>query len=144
MSSEGKPSSMDKRDSLGVARDVVHLESADPNPDGDSTSSQTDEGGKNEKIVRLKTDLFVLPLLASIYFLAQMGRSDLGNAKVAGLDEDFGLTPDMYSNVASIFIVGYLIFQLPGTLLLRRIGPSIQARSSIPYHAMSTFLSTVY
>lgn len=77
-------------------------------------------------MVKLKTDLFILPLLASIYFLAQMGRSDLGNAKVAGLDDDLSLTPDMYSNVASIFIAGYLVFQLPGTLLLRQIGPSFQ------------------
>lgn len=79
-------------------------------------------------MVKLKTDLFILPLLASIYFLAQMGRSDLGNAKVAGLDDDLSLTPDMYSNVASIFIAGYLVFQLPGTLLLRQIGPSFQVR----------------
>lgn len=128
MSSMDKPSSTGKSDSPSISRDVVHLESADPGLNGDGTSTETDEGGKTERIVRLKTDLFVLPLLASIYFLAQMGRSDLGNAKVAGLDEDFGLTPDMYSNVASIFIVGYLIFQLPGTLLLRRIGPSIQVR----------------
>lgn len=117
-----------KRDSLGTSKDVVHLETADPQQGRDEESIDTEQNAKSEGRVKLKTDLFVLPLLASIYFLAQMGRSDLGNAKVAGLDEDFGLTPDMYSNVASIFLVGYLLFQLPGTLLLRRIGPSIQAR----------------
>lgn len=85
-----------------------------------------------ERRVKLKTDLFILPLLSSIYFLAQMGRSDLGNAKVAGLDDDLGLTPDMYSSVASIFIVGYLIFQLPGTLLLRQIGPALQVMANTP------------
>ena len=111
---------------------MVHLETADPQQGRDGESIDTEQNAKSEGRVKLKTDLFVLPLLASIYFLAQMGRSDLGNAKVAGLDEDFGLTPDMYSNVASIFLVGYLLFQLPGTLLLRRIGPSIQARPILP------------
>ena len=123
------PLSTEKRDSPRTSKDAVHLETADPQRSRDEESVETEHNAKSEWRVKLKTDLFVLPLLASIYFLAQMGRSDLGNAKVAGLDEDFGLTPDMYSNVASIFLVGYLVFQLPGTLLLREIGPSIQVRS---------------
>lgn len=54
------------------------------------------------------------------------GRSDLGNAKIMGMDEELGLSPGQYSNVASIFQVGYLIFQLPATLLVRKIGPPFQ------------------
>lgn len=54
------------------------------------------------------------------------GRSDLANAKVAGMDKDLRLTAQMYSNVSSIFLVGYILFQLPGTLLLRKIGPPRQ------------------
>lgn len=129
--------STEKPDSRSTSRDAVHIESAEPQlqapqqhpPGEDAALEILDPDGKLEKRAKLKTDLFILPLLASIYFLAQMGRSDLGNAKVAGLDEDLSLTPDMYSNVASIFIVGYLVFQLPGTLLLRQIGPPLQVRS---------------
>ncbi|KAI0010755.1 putative pantothenate transporter [Xylariaceae sp. FL0662B] len=42
------------------------------------------------------------------------------------MDEELGLTHDDYQNIASIFYVGYLVFQLPGTLLLRMIGPPRQ------------------
>lgn len=42
------------------------------------------------------------------------------------MDRDLKLTPKMYSNAASIFLVGYLVFQLPGTLLVRKIGPPLQ------------------
>ncbi|KAF2474391.1 putative pantothenate transporter [Lindgomyces ingoldianus] len=79
-----------------------------------------------DRRVKLKIDFMILPLLSSVYFLAQMGRSDLANAKIAGMDDELNLSPKMYSNVSSIFLVGYITFQLPGTLLLRKIGPPLQ------------------
>ncbi|KAK5685131.1 hypothetical protein LTS10_003207 [Elasticomyces elasticus] len=79
-----------------------------------------------EKRLKLKLDLTILPLLSMIYFLAQMGRSDLANAAVAGMNKELGLTASQYSTVASIFYVGYIVLQLPGTLLIRKIGPPAQ------------------
>lgn len=128
MSSIENASSTEKQVSPSASKNIVHLEAASQRSQDVLITEPPADGGKSERMVKLKTDLFILPLLASIYFLAQMGRSDLGNAKVAGLDDDLSLTPDMYSNVASIFIAGYLVFQLPGTLLLRQIGPSFQVR----------------
>ncbi|KAK6221102.1 hypothetical protein LQW54_001675 [Pestalotiopsis sp. IQ-011] len=55
-----------------------------------------------------------------------MGRSDLANAKVAGLDKDFDLDASKYSLVASILLVGYLLFQLPAMLLMRKVGPPVE------------------
>lgn len=54
------------------------------------------------------------------------GRSDLANAKVAGLSEELRISPQGYSNAATILLVGYIIFQLPGTLLIKQIGPARQ------------------
>ncbi|KAK5094686.1 hypothetical protein LTR70_003924 [Exophiala xenobiotica] len=83
----------------------------------------TAEERQQERMRKWKINSTILPLLITIYFVAQMGRSDLGNAKVAGMDEDLDLSPKEYSNVASIFYVGYLVFQLPGVLLVRKTGP---------------------
>ncbi|KAH6658034.1 putative pantothenate transporter [Truncatella angustata] len=96
--------------------------------DQSSTSEQGSSASdrKKERRVRWKTDLIILPLLVSIHFLAQMGRSDLANAKVAGMEEDLHLTPSMYSLTASIFLVGYLVFQLPAMLLMRKVGPPVE------------------
>ncbi|KAH8201386.1 hypothetical protein TruAng_004469 [Truncatella angustata] len=93
-----------------------------------STSEQGSSASdrRKERRVRWKTDLIILPLLVSIHFLAQMGRSDLANAKVAGMEEDLHLTPSMYSLTASIFLVGYLVFQLPAMLLMRKVGPPVE------------------
>ncbi len=54
------------------------------------------------------------------------GRSDLANAKVAGLSDELHISPQGYSNAATILLVGYILFQLPGTLLIKQIGPARQ------------------
>ncbi|KAI1101042.1 putative pantothenate transporter [Jackrogersella minutella] len=76
--------------------------------------------------VKWKLDLFILPLLSSVYFFATMGKSDLSNAKIAGLTEELGLSAGDYSNAATIFLVATIIFQLPGTLLIKKIHPNRQ------------------
>src|ERR1700753_2203391 len=76
--------------------------------------------------LKWKIDLFILPLISSVYFFSSMGRSDLANAKIAGITIDLKLTPKDYSNAASTFLIGYIVFQLPGTLLIRQIRANIQ------------------
>lgn len=80
----------------------------------------------NERKLKWKLDLFILPLLASVFFLAVLGQSNIGNAYQAGLAEDLSLTPKMFANMNSLFIVGYVVGQLPATLLLRHLGPQRQ------------------
>ncbi|KAI6081263.1 putative pantothenate transporter [Hypoxylon rubiginosum] len=81
---------------------------------------------KLDRRVRWKLDLFILPLMSSVYFFATMGKSDLANAKIAGLSEELNLSPGDYSNAATVFLVATIVFQLPGTLLIKRIQPNRQ------------------
>ncbi|KAI1475625.1 MFS general substrate transporter [Daldinia eschscholtzii] len=76
--------------------------------------------------VKWKLDIFILPLLSSVYFFATMGRSDLGNAKVAGLMDELQLSPGDFSNAATVLLVATIVFQLPGTLLIKKIHPNRQ------------------
>ncbi|PTB34781.1 hypothetical protein M441DRAFT_455889 [Trichoderma asperellum CBS 433.97] len=83
-------------------------------------------GKKERQKLKWKLDLFVLPLISSVYFFGSMDRSDLANAQVAGLEDDLHLSPKDYSNASSIFLVSYVLFQLPGTLLIKKIGAPVQ------------------
>ncbi|KAK9420502.1 putative Pantothenate transporter [Seiridium unicorne] len=94
--------------------------------DEQSVSEISPTDRKRERRVKWKTDLIILPLLVSLQFLAQMGRSDLANAKVAGMADDLKLSSGNYSLVASILLVGYLVCQLPAMLLMRKIGPPLE------------------
>jgi sugar phosphate permease len=53
-------------------------------------------------------------------------RGDLANAAVAGMSEDLALTAGQLATCVSLFYVGYIVFQFPGDVLLRKITPPIQ------------------
>jgi fucose permease len=42
------------------------------------------------------------------------------------MNKELNLSAQDYSNAANTFLVGYIVFQLPGTLLVRKIGPPNQ------------------
>ncbi|KAI1375289.1 putative pantothenate transporter [Hypoxylon crocopeplum] len=99
-----------------------------PSSQGDVAKEDEEEevDPKLARRVKWKLDLFILPLMSSVYFFATMGKSDLGNAKIAGLTEELNLSPGDYSNAATMFLVSTVIFQLPGTLLIKKIHPNRQ------------------
>ncbi|CAK7224657.1 hypothetical protein SBRCBS47491_005624 [Sporothrix bragantina] len=96
-----------------------------------------------DRRVRWKLDFYILPVLSSVYFFASMGRSDLANAKVAGMQLELGLSAQAYSNAATMFLVSYVVFQLPGTLLVRRIGAPWQFFGAMVLWGLFTALSVV-
>jgi hypothetical protein len=109
-----------KKDPKQLSRDDVNDSSLESRPE------ESTPVGVSERKLKWKLDLFILPLLASIFFLAVIGQSNIGNAYKAGLAEDLSLTPKMFANVNSLFLVGDVVGQLPATLLLRQLGPHRQ------------------
>ncbi|KAF2801054.1 MFS general substrate transporter [Melanomma pulvis-pyrius CBS 109.77] len=96
-----------------------------------------------EKKLKLKLDFFILPLISMVYFFSFMGRTDLGNANIAGLSEELGLSNVQYSTAATTFLIGYCFFQLPGTLLLRMLGPNWQFGGAMIMWGLFTTLSVL-
>ncbi|KAG9069229.1 hypothetical protein KI688_010126 [Linnemannia hyalina] len=62
--------------------------------------------------LRRKIDWHLLPLLSLMYLFSFLDRVNIGNAKVAGLEEDLNLSPSEYSWALSIFFIGYDCEQL--------------------------------
>ncbi len=77
---------------------------------------------KEAKLVR-KLDRFILPMFCVIYFLSFLDRSNIGNAKIVGLDDQLGLTQSQYSTAVSVFYATYICVEIPGVLLVKRLGP---------------------
>ncbi|KAF8930764.1 hypothetical protein BGZ52_000653 [Haplosporangium bisporale] len=67
--------------------------------------------------LRRKIDLRLIPLLSLMYLFSFLDRVNIGNAKVAGLEKDIGLTPQEYSWALSIFFIGYIIAETPSQML---------------------------
>ncbi|KAK4936288.1 hypothetical protein LTR10_022816 [Elasticomyces elasticus] len=62
------------------------------------------------KVLR-KLDWHILPFCFLLYTFSVLDRGNLGNAKLAGLDTDLGLTSDQYTWLGTIFYIAYIVFQ---------------------------------
>ncbi|KAL6710534.1 hypothetical protein ACN47E_008582 [Coniothyrium glycines] len=63
-----------------------------------------------EKRLRRKLDMHVVPLLAGLYLLAFLDRSNIGNARIAGMEEDLHLSSSQYQWLLTIFYISYICF----------------------------------
>ncbi|KAF9003195.1 MFS general substrate transporter [Hymenopellis radicata] len=89
-----------------------------------STNSPSTETLLNlEKRAVRKLDYAILPVMTMFYLLSFLDRANIGNARVAGLQADLGLTDHEYQICVTVLFVPYIFAELPANLLLRRIGP---------------------
>ncbi|KAF8997145.1 MFS general substrate transporter [Hymenopellis radicata] len=77
------------------------------------------------KKVWRKMDICIVPFTAFLYLLTFLDRTNIGNARVAGLQEDLGLTNYQYTVALTVTNVPYILVEIPSNLLLRTIGPNI-------------------
>ncbi|KAK0218592.1 major facilitator superfamily domain-containing protein [Armillaria nabsnona] len=74
--------------------------------------------------VWLKMDLILMPVIAMWYFLSFLDRTNIGNARVAGLQRELQMTDKQFSIALIVTYVSNIAAELPSNLLLRVIGPN--------------------
>ncbi|TCD70433.1 hypothetical protein EIP91_003514 [Steccherinum ochraceum] len=75
-----------------------------------------------------KLDLHVLPLLIVLWVACFTDRSNISNAKIAGLDRDIHLTGDQFNVSLIVFYVPFILIEIPSNLLLKKL----QANRMLP------------
>ncbi|ORX62709.1 MFS general substrate transporter [Hesseltinella vesiculosa] len=80
-------------------------------------------GPEEMRKLQWKLDLRIVPWLSLLYLCSFLDRVNIGNAKLAGIVQDIGITPNNYNLALSIFFIGYIIFEIPSNLILKHIGP---------------------
>jgi hypothetical protein len=68
--------------------------SAEGRLEAGSSKSQSDQALERKTV--LKLDLLLVPMMCMIYLLAFLDRANIGNARVAGLQKDLGITDHQY------------------------------------------------
>ncbi|GAA3527518.1 MFS transporter [Amycolatopsis ultiminotia] len=63
----------------------------------------------------------ILPLLVICYLFAYVDRVNIGFAKLQ-MTQDIGISESVYGLAAGVLFLGYVLFEVPSNLLLRRIG----------------------
>lgn len=112
-------------------KDVVLLEDAKEETPGKFTVHQVYKSYSSEfanhierKLVR-KIDLRLLPLLVAIYIFNYLDRNSITQARLYGLQKDLNVRGATYQTAISIFSAGYIAMQLPATLVMAKVRPSI-------------------
>ncbi|KAK7935950.1 pantothenate transporter liz1 [Apiospora marii] len=64
-----------------------------------------------ERRVVRKLDHRIVPLVSFLFLLSFLDRSNIGNARIAGMEEDLGLRGDQYEWLLTIFYIPYILFE---------------------------------
>ncbi|KAJ4401598.1 hypothetical protein N0V85_005481 [Neurospora sp. IMI 360204] len=97
--------------------------SVDP---GSVTASETvdpETNSVNEKSLLRKLDIRLLPAIGILYLLSFLDRSNVGNARIEGLASDLGMTGNQYLTGLTLYFIGYVIFEIPCNIVLKRTTP---------------------
>ena len=63
----------------------------------------------------------LIPFMALLYVVSFLDRVNVGFAALT-MNKDLGFSPAVYGFGAGIFFVGYLLFQVPSSVVLARVG----------------------
>ncbi|KAL5508394.1 hypothetical protein ACEPAH_6013 [Sanghuangporus vaninii] len=74
--------------------------------------------------VLMKLDLQVLPPLALLWLANFIDRTNIGNAKIAGLEKDTHLHGNQFNTALAVFYVSYIASELPSNWILKRMKPN--------------------
>ena len=72
-------------------------------------------------VIRRKIALRILPLVFVLYIIASLDRANVAYAKI-NMMADQGFSEAVFGFGAGIFFVGYLLFEIPGALIVERWG----------------------
>ncbi|KAJ9603154.1 hypothetical protein H2200_012449 [Cladophialophora chaetospira] len=90
--------------------------------------SDPDEVSRRKKLTRKilwKIDIRIIPLLAAMYLCCYFDRSNVGNAKILGLQKDLDLDAHKYGTALAVYYIFYILAELPSALLLKKVSPRI-------------------
>ncbi|CDR37598.1 CYFA0S01e12992g1_1 [Cyberlindnera fabianii] len=96
-----------------------------------------------EQEVRLgrKVRWFIVSFAFLINLILYMDKATLSYAAILGLYEDTGLDGAKYSNVNTLFYVGYIVGQIPGTYLMQKLPVGKFLFGLTSFWTIITFLS---
>ncbi|KAJ5104194.1 hypothetical protein N7532_004723 [Penicillium argentinense] len=84
-----------------------------------------EERAKIDRKLLWKLDLRLVPWLSLLYLVSFLDRTNIGNAKLVGLEKELHLSGPQYNACLTIFFVSYSVFEPLTNILLKRLRPSV-------------------
>jgi sugar phosphate permease len=108
-----------------MMEDTLHISpSSDTTKDVDHFEEISDaEEVLLERTVWRKLDRWVLPICTIFYLLSFLDRSNIANARVAGMQTSLKMSNYQYSIALTMTYIPYIAAEFPSNLLLKYVGP---------------------
>lgn len=78
-----------------------------------------------ERRLLLKLDVAILTIGCLGFFIKYVDQGNLLNAYVSGMQEDLSMYGNQYTYATTVYTVAYAVMQIPSTLIIQKIRPSI-------------------
>ncbi|RVX73027.1 hypothetical protein B0A52_02153 [Exophiala mesophila] len=78
---------------------------------------------RNDRRLLLKIDLWLIPWLCFIYLLSFLDRTNIGNARLVGLENDLLMSGGDFNMTLTIFFISYAVFEPLTNIILKRTTP---------------------
>jgi MFS family permease len=78
-----------------------------------------------DKALVWKMDCWLIPWLSLLYLLSFLDRTNIGNARVAKMEDDLDMGGRDYNNALTIFFVSYAGFEPITNILIKRWSPRV-------------------
>lgn len=114
-------------------------------PPSELTDSSFENGHNiNEGSLLRRIDLHLLPAVGILYLMSFLDRSNVGNARIEGLTTSISMTGDQYLTGLTVYFIGYVLFEIPCNIVLKRTTPSFWLPTlSAAWAIVATLLGTV-
>lgn len=98
----------------------------------------------DRRVVVRKVHLRIMPIIFALYLFNYIDRTALGIANVNGMEEELGLTATMFGFASGLFFVGYILLEVPSSVIAQRIGARRWiARIAISWGAVASLTAFV-
>ncbi|TFK43569.1 major facilitator superfamily domain-containing protein [Crucibulum laeve] len=91
---------------------------------GSVESGPTYDKERTHTLLR-KMDWNLVPFLALLYLLSFLDRSNIGNARLAGLEKSLGMKGLDYNVALAVFFPWYVAAEIPSNIMMKRTSPSL-------------------
>lgn len=135
-----------KHDSFGDEKKIEDIADKSSNSDAELGATDIQYDDKEAARVLAKVDHRLVPILALLYLIAFIDRSNsmcilshstmsagdganisiltVGNAKIAGMTDDLNMHGLQYNTAVTLFFVPYTLLEVPSNIILKMMKPS--------------------
>ncbi|KAL2176739.1 major facilitator superfamily domain-containing protein [Thermothelomyces heterothallicus CBS 202.75] len=75
--------------------------------------------------ILFKTDTRIIPILSLLFLCSFLDRTNVGNARILGLEDDLGITNLQYNQGLAVFYATYIASEIPSNLILKAMTPTV-------------------